>query len=99
MNKSAEDAFRNVLVNMRAFGQVEITALCLPSVRKDPQLAKTLADFRDGFIDSNFFKQTLLDVVDRVIQETDYKTCRLHGRHGCFHQIWEKPAQQAALVP
>jgi len=71
VNKSAEDAFRNVLKNMRAFGQVEIAALRLASVRKDPQLAKALVDFRDGFMDSNFFKQTLLGVVDRVMQETD----------------------------
>eukprot|EP00579_Thalassiosira_antarctica_P012061 CAMPEP_0201925474 /NCGR_PEP_ID=MMETSP0903-20130614/14724_1 /ASSEMBLY_ACC=CAM_ASM_000552 /TAXON_ID=420261 /ORGANISM="Thalassiosira antarctica, Strain CCMP982" /LENGTH=738 /DNA_ID=CAMNT_0048463161 /DNA_START=55 /DNA_END=2269 /DNA_ORIENTATION=- len=34
VNKSAEDAFRNVLKNMRAFGQVEIAALRLASVRK-----------------------------------------------------------------
>mmetsp|Transcript_17878 Transcript_17878/g.32320 ORF Transcript_17878/g.32320 Transcript_17878/m.32320 type:complete len:311 (-) Transcript_17878:262-1194(-) len=56
VNKSAEDAFRNVLKNMRAFGQVEIAALRLASVRKDPHLA---------------IKQTLLGVVDRVMQETD----------------------------
>jgi len=56
VNKSAEDAFRNVLKNMRAFGQVEIAALRLASVRKDPHLA---------------IKQTLLGVVDKVIHETD----------------------------
>mmetsp|Transcript_15228 Transcript_15228/g.33220 ORF Transcript_15228/g.33220 Transcript_15228/m.33220 type:complete len:95 (-) Transcript_15228:182-466(-) len=70
-SESAHSALWSVLKDMRALGQVEIAALRLAAVRRNPQLTKALADFRDGCMDSNKVKQALLDVVDGIIQETD----------------------------
>ena len=72
IDQGTHNVFRNVLKDMHALGQVEIAALRLAAVRKDPKLTKALASFRDGSMDSDDdFKRALLDVVDDIVQETD----------------------------
>lgn len=70
-NESEDNIFRDAIDNMRTLGQVEISALRLAAVRKDPHLTKALADFREGVMDTDKFQQALRDVIDCVIQETD----------------------------
>lgn len=69
-----ENHFRKVMNEMKRdklFGEVEIAALRLAAVRKDPTLTEALADYRDGDMGDTMFKATLLHVCERIIQETD----------------------------
>ena len=72
--KEDENHFRKVMNEMKRdklFGEVEIAALRLAAVRKDPTLTEALADYRDGDMGDTMFKATLLHVCERIIQETD----------------------------
>lgn len=55
------------------FNPVDIAALRLASARKDTELARALADYRNNYMDLETFKQSILNVAERVIQgaETD----------------------------
>ena len=69
-------AFRSALEDMQSaglFGNVEIAALRLAAVRKESQLTTALTDYHDGALDSTGFKEALLDVVERVVAETESK--------------------------
>lgn len=69
-----ENVFRSVIDEMKKddlFGGVEIAALRLAATRKDVQLTQALADYRDGDMDSNTFKESLLTVVERIILEVE----------------------------
>ena len=69
-----ENHFRKVMNEMKRdklFGEVEIAALRLAAVRKEPTLTEALADYRDGDMGDTMFKATLLHVCERIIQETD----------------------------
>merc|ERR1711957_238082 len=54
-----------------AFGQLEMGALRLASLRRDPQLAQAVVDFRNGDGDSASFQKSLLGVVENIVQEAD----------------------------
>ena len=53
------------------FGSVEIAALRLASVKNDPMLSQAIESYQDGIMGSFSFRQALLEVADRVIEEAD----------------------------
>ena len=71
--KNAENDFWPVLQEMKQenlFGQVQIAALRLATAMKDSDLTGALADYRNGFIEKETFKRSILLVAERVIEET-----------------------------
>ena len=56
----------NEMKRDKLFGEVEIAALRLAAVRKDPTLTEALADYRDGDMGDTMFKATLLHVCERI---------------------------------
>lgn len=72
VTKNTDNAFQNFLKeNIPFLGQLEIAALHLAGVRKDPELAQALTDFRDGKTDSTLFYNSILNVVKKIVQEVD----------------------------
>lgn len=72
IKKTTDDVFQRFFMeHVPALGELEIAALRLAGVKKDPELAQALADFRDGNTDSTLFHKTLLNVVKSIVQEAD----------------------------
>ena len=73
-NDQDMDMFQTALEEIKEdglFGSVEVAALRLASARNDQVLTQALDSFRDGVMGSYTFRQALLDVADRVIEEAD----------------------------
>ncbi len=73
IGRNAGNDFWPVLEEMKQenlLGQVQIAALRLATAMKGSSLTNALADYRNGFIDKENFKRSILLVAERVIEDT-----------------------------